>query len=365
MNLAKAIGIIACACAFVAPAQTDNVKNWFTGNANGEALQADGATWGEKPESVTVTNSLITLENDAESPLVLTLGVAPDTGTKVVITGQASFAPMDAESLAEVVVDGVQAAFTVATTNDTTYYYGYAGGWRQLAVATLPEDAETLATNFTVTLSYYGATKTIEFAVGDTTIGEIYEVNPATNSIASVFCYGSGTLTSLAGTAELAEFVDKDGNKYADKAAAEEAGAEVTVSPEGAKQLIIEQNIDGIKTDAAAASLVTWLNEKGVKEDVDKLATASGANKINYIDSYKLGLDPKEATSVPTVTTVEADTASEAITLNAGGVTPPTGFKAVWKVGGTPVEVTGGTIPVPMTNGVYKVTVEAVAVPAN
>lgn len=147
-------------------------ETWFSGTANGEALDAVLATWDTNVVGeVIVAADVLSIDLPTNTVVKLTpssYDSKSDMKTYVVVD-DAVFTPTAYDDIDNTVVDGAQTALTVAY-DDTpaTNYYAYIGGtWKKLAGATPGEEA----VDVTIELDYSKPAETnASFKVGSTTL---------------------------------------------------------------------------------------------------------------------------------------------------------------------------------------------------
>ena len=147
-------------------------ETWFSGTANGEALDAVLATWDTNVVGeVTVAADVLSIDLPTNTVVKLTpssYDSKSDMKTYVVVD-DAVFTPTACDDIDSTVVQGAQTALTVAY-DDTpaTNYYAYIGGtWKKLAGATPGEEA----VDVTIELDYSKPAETnASFKVGGTTL---------------------------------------------------------------------------------------------------------------------------------------------------------------------------------------------------
>lgn len=147
-------------------------ETWFSGTANGEALEASAADWDTNVVGeVTVAADVLSIDLPTNTVVKLTpnsYDSKSDMKTYVVVD-DAVFTPTFVDDIDYTVVDGAQTALTVAYDNTpATNYYAYIGGnWKKLAGATPGEEA----VDVTIELDYSKPAETnVSFKVGSTTL---------------------------------------------------------------------------------------------------------------------------------------------------------------------------------------------------
>lgn len=154
-------------------------ETWFSGTANGEALDAVLATWDTNVVGeVTVAADVLSIDLPTNTVVKLTpssYDSKSDMKTYVVVD-DAVFTPTAYDDIDNTVVDGAQTALTVAYDDTpTTNYYAYIGGtWKKLAGATPGEEA----VDVTIELDYSKPAETnASFKVGSTTLYDASETD--------------------------------------------------------------------------------------------------------------------------------------------------------------------------------------------
>lgn len=154
-------------------------ETWFSGTANGEALDAVLATWDTNVVGeVTVAADVLSIDLPTNTVVKLTpssYDSKSDMKTYVVVD-DAVFTPTYTNDIDNTVVDGAQTALTVAYDDTpTTNYYAYIGGtWKKLAGATPGEEA----VDVTIELDYSKPAETnASFKVGSTTLYDASETD--------------------------------------------------------------------------------------------------------------------------------------------------------------------------------------------
>ena len=145
-------------------------ETWFSGTANGEALDADLATWDTNVVGeVTVAADVLSIDLPTNTVVKLTPSDHADKDNKktCVVVDDAVFTPTAYNDIDSTVVEGAQTALTVAYDGNplATNYYAYIGGtWKKLGGST-PGDA---AVDVTIELDYSKPAETnVSFKVGN------------------------------------------------------------------------------------------------------------------------------------------------------------------------------------------------------
>ena len=195
-------------------------ETWFSGTANGEALDAYLATWDTNVVGeVTVAADVLSIDLPTNTVVTLTpssYDSKSDMKTCVVVD-DAVFTPTYTNDIDNTVLDGAQTALTVAYDDaPATNYYAYIGGtWKKLAGATPVEGA----VDVTVELDYSKPAETnVSFKVGGT----------------SLYQYGDSTKTSfpISGTQRRLSRIDLAGyGKIHSVTTTVEAAVNVTIEP--------------------------------------------------------------------------------------------------------------------------------------
>lgn len=226
MKAKKLMGVIACASACVSlSAFANTTETWFGVTPTGSDIGVFGGN--TNGVAVTVSDGVITLENDSDSALTISPTVASPALNDglVTITSSAALTPSDVSDLT--LVPGAQAGFAVAVDSDVTNFYGYASAskngepaWNKLS-GTVP--AEGTATSFSIVLDY--RTSTVQFYKDGTLLsGSTNDVETSSFAISNNFvnlnnisAYGSGSISSITSLYEVAVAAVVNGattNKY-------------------------------------------------------------------------------------------------------------------------------------------------------
>ena len=263
MKAKKLMGMIACAGACVSLSAFANTTNtWFGVTPTGSDIGVFGGT--TNGVAVTVSEGVITLDNDSESALTITPTAGNDALNDglVTITSSAAFTPSDVADLTPVA--GAQAGFAVAVDSDVTNFYGYASAsnngepaWNKLTGEVPAEGAAT----FSIVLDY--RTSTVQFYKGDELLSGSTN-NVATSSFAisnnfvnlnNIAAYGSGSINSITSLYEVAVAAVVNGattNKYGSAAEA------VVAAGDSGDVLDIAANGAATETQQAANGLYAW-----------------------------------------------------------------------------------------------------------
>ena len=188
-------------------------ETWFSGTANGEALDAVLATWDTNDVGeVSVAESVLSIDLPTNKVVKLTpssYDSKSDMKTYVVVD-DAVFTPTAYVDIDNTVVDGAQTALTVAY-DDTpaTNYYAYIGGtWKKLAGATPGEEA----VDVTIELDYSKPAETnASFKVGSITLcdaedstKEVFPISGAQRCLSRIELAGCGKIHSITTSVEAA-----------------------------------------------------------------------------------------------------------------------------------------------------------------
>ena len=274
MKAKKLMGMIACAGACVSlSACANTTETWFGVTPTGSDIGVFGGN--TNGVAVTVSDGVITLENDSDSALTISPTVASPALNDglVTITSSAALTPSDVADLTPVA--GAQAGFAVAVDSDVTNFYGYASAsnngepkWNQLSGT-----VEDTATSFSIVLDY--RTSTVQFYKGDDLLsGTTNGVETTSFAISNNFvnlnniaAYGSGSINSITSLYEVAvAAVVSDGgattNKYGSAAEA------VVAAGDSGDVLDIAANGAATETKQAANGLFAWECEiLGIEEN--------------------------------------------------------------------------------------------------
>ena len=188
-------------------------ETWFSGTANGEALDAVLATWDTNVVGeVTVAADVLSIDLPTNTVVKLTpssYDSKSDMKTYVVVD-DAVFTPTAYVDIDNTVVDGAQTALTVAYDDTpTTNYYAYIGGtWKKLAGATPGEEA----VDVTIELDYSKPAETnASFKVGSITLcdaedstKEVFPISGAQRCLSRIELAGYGKIHSITTSVEAA-----------------------------------------------------------------------------------------------------------------------------------------------------------------
>ena len=188
-------------------------ETWFSGTANGEALDANLATWDTNVVGeITVAADVLSIDLPTNTVVKLTpssYDSKSDMKTYVVVD-DAVFTPTAYDDIDYTVVDGAQTALTVAYDNTpATNYYAYIGGtWKKLAGATPGEEA----VDVTIELDYSKPAETnASFKVGSTTLHdaddstkEVFPISGAQRCLSRIELAGYGKIHSITTSVEAA-----------------------------------------------------------------------------------------------------------------------------------------------------------------
>ena len=258
MKAKTLMGMIACASACVSLSAFANTTNgWFGVTVeNNEIAPSNCATNGVE---VTIdANNKIVLDNDSDSPFVVTNFASAATSDNIVkITATALLTPNATNDLSESVSEGAKAGFAVGIDdNNATNFYGYANGeWHQLSGQDDNYDWDS-DTTFSMILNYRD--KVVSFYVGDVLLNSADSLALASTAtgLNAIDAYGSGSITSITGSYEVAvaAVVSSDGattNRYG---SVSEANIAMADAGEGAKLQGVSPTGETKEENATAAN---------------------------------------------------------------------------------------------------------------
>ena len=251
---------LACACAFALQAGTND---WFTAigsTASASSYASVNGTWdtntyvtagGEVTWDGTAKKFSFDLEDSEYITFNATSGTSPDTNTVTRVEVSGAFTPVSTELPSDSAMNErlAQVGFVVSTNGASgfTYKAWYGAGWVALSNGTLGapagSDAETDlivefdyshrlgAHNFNC-VSFYIKSAGTEYLLTDgseTKFQMTSTAGAASNQVAGVSCYGSGTISKADGAVEMG-IASVNGIKYASlNAAANEATTGETI----------------------------------------------------------------------------------------------------------------------------------------
>src|SRR5574344_1665826 len=329
------MGLVACAASLTAFANTTNA--WFSGSASGAEKTNINSTWTTPASGVTVSNSVITLDNDLDTKLSL----APD-GTVIdatsdgliVITFEAELTVADKSDLSTI-VEGAKTGFALAVDGTATNYCAYANGsWTNL-VGGAEQKHGTKAVKIvmdtrvqTATFFVNGALLTISNTEGATAL----PLGASATSLTAIDCFGTGKLTSLS-------------------AAYEVAMAAVVNPSTTVKYGSVAEALSAV----GEGRQVTLVNEDGSVLSSEETNAANGLPRWQCV---AMGIATNDANAKIQLTPpAGADTTENGIKLQFAGTLQP-GITAKFKVnkeGGAPgtTEYTYDNIVIPLATGKY------------
>lgn len=263
MKAEKVLGIVACA---VACAMSTNAfagdEDWFSAAVDNGDLELSAVTTNGVPVEIDAVNGKILLDNEFDSRLVFrpVTENPPKSDNFVKITSTALLTPSDVADLNSAVTElaEAKAGFAVGVDGSNTNFYGFANGvWTKLtSTAVGPVDGQD--TTFTIAIDY--RVPSVMFYVGDNVLysndTETTEFAiAAASNLASVDCFGNGSLTSLNTSYEIAVAAVVDGsttNRYGSIAEA------IAVAGDAQNKIAVVDPDTGV-TDAPAAPAANGL----------------------------------------------------------------------------------------------------------
>jgi hypothetical protein len=306
MKAEKVLGIVACA---VACAMSTNAfagdEDWFSAAVDNGDLELSAVTTNGVPVEIDAVNGKIVLDNEFDSRLVFrpVTENPPKSDNFVKITSTALLTPSDVADLNSAAAElaEAKAGFAVGVDGSDTNFYGFANGaWTKLTGRN-PADGEN--TTFTIAIDY--RVPSVMFYVGGDVL---YSNNTATtefaiaaaSNLASVDCYGSGSLTSLSTTYEIAvaAVVSNDGtttNRYGTVAEAIAAAGD-----DQSKIAVVDPNTGATDAPAASAAngLAKWECEAlNIAEDAAISLEPSTKQNANMI-TLALAVEPVDGVTV-------------------------------------------------------------------
>jgi len=306
MKAEKVLGILACA---VACAMSTNAfagdEDWFSAAVDNGDLELSAVTTNGVPVEIDAVNGKILLDNEFDSRLVFrpVTENPPKSDNFVKITSTALLTPSDVADLNSAVTElaEAKAGFAVGVDGSNTNFYGFANGvWTKLtSTAVGPVDGQD--TTFTIAIDY--RVPSVMFYVGDNVLysndTETTEFAiAAASNLASVDCFGNGSLTSLNTSYEIAVAAVVDGsttNRYG-------TVAEAIAAAGDDQSRIAVVDPDTGATDAPAASaangLAKWECEAlNIAEDAAISLEPSTKQNANMI-TLALAVEPVDGVTV-------------------------------------------------------------------
>lgn len=329
------MGLVACAASLTAFANTTNA--WFSGAASGAEKTNINSTWTTPASGVTVSNSVITLDNDLDTKLSLAPdGTATDATSDglIVITFEAELTVADKSDL-PTIVEGAKTGFALAVDGTATNYCAYANGsWTNLVGGAEPKHG-TKAVKIvmdtrvqTATFFVDGALLTISNTEGATAL----PLGASATSLTAIDCFGTGKLTSLS-------------------AAYEVAMAAVVNQSTTVKYGSVAEALSAV----GKGRQVTLVNEDGSVLSSEETNAANGLPRWQCV---AMGIATNDANAKIQLTPpAGADTTENGIKLQFAGTLQP-GITAKFKVrtnGGDPAatEYPSDAIVIPLATGKY------------
>lgn len=281
MKAKTLMGMIACASACVSLSAFGNTTNgWFGVTVeNNEIAPSNCATNGVE---VTIdANNKIVLDNDSDSPFVVTNFASAATSDNIVkITATALLTPNATNDLSESVSGGAKAGFAVGIDdNNATNFYGYANGeWHQLSGQADNYDWDS-DTTFSMILNYRD--KVVSFYVGDVLLNSADSLQLASTAtgLNAIDAYGSGSITSITGAYEVAVAAyEVEENVYK-------------------KYGSIAEAVTAAKKDSKDATSVQAVTDSGVLLPANETAS----NGLNLVVCEAMGLPTDKDTDEATI----------------------------------------------------------------
>ena len=270
-------------------------ETWFSGTANGEALDAVLATWDTNVVGeVTVAADVLSIDLPTNTVVKLTpssYDSKSDMKTYVVVD-DAVFTPTAYDDIDNTVVDGAQTALTVAY-DDTpaTNYYAYIGGtWKKLAGATPGEEA----VDVTIELDYSKPAETnASFKVGSTTLYDAtytdvtsFPISGAQRCLSRIELAGYGKIHSVTTSVEAAVNVTITPTSVTYGADFTNVTIVATVSGDGYDQATYSLNWNGIPVQATVTRDGTTLT---ITAPIDAPSTGTSRASATYTISVVNG----------------------------------------------------------------------------
>lgn len=337
MKAKTLMGMIACASACVSLSAFGNTTNhWFDVTASGSSFTPSDNTTATT-NSVNVTeaeNGKLVLDNDSSCPLVIATTASSALSDNVVkISGVALLTPSSTNNFE--VTTGAKAGFAVGIDdNNATNFYGFANGaWVKLMGDA--SNADTQDTTFSLVLDYRAPN--VRFYVGDTQLaaadgGATEFALSSGSSFTAIDAFGSGSITSITGSYEVAVAAYGD-NKYGSIAEATAAARAESV--------------------ADPTTAVRVVNSDGTTE----VAGTPAANGLSKIVCAALGLSLDESSAniavAPVGTDIDKNNITLAVNLPDGAEPDAVGFK----ISGSDMVHDYNAIKIPITTpGTYTIT---------
>lgn len=308
MKAEKVLGIVACAfaCAMSTNAFAGD-EDWFSAAVDNGDLELSAVTTNGVPVEIDAVNGKIVLDNEFDSRLVFrpVTENPPKSDNFVKITSTALLTPSDVADLDSAAAElaEAKAGFAVGVDGSDTNFYGFANGaWTKLTGRN-PADGEN--TTFTIAIDY--RVPSVTFYVGEDVL---YSNNTATtefaiaaaSNLASVDCYGSGSLTSLRTTYEIAvaAVVSNDGattNRYGTVAEAVKAASEAGL-PTSDIAVVDSEGATGVPNEPAANGLAKWECEALNIDEDDTISLKPSTKQNDSMITLALAVEPVEGVTV-------------------------------------------------------------------
>lgn len=323
MKAEKVLGIVACAVACVMSTNAfAGDEDWFSADvANGD-LELSAVTTNGVPVEIDAVNGKIVIDNEFDSRLVFrpVTENPPKSDNFVKITSTALLTPSDVADLNSAVTElaEAKAGFAVGVDGSNTNFYGFANGvWTKLtSTAVGPVDGQD--TTFTIAIDY--RVPSVMFYVGDNVLysndTETTEFAiAAASNLASVDCFGNGSLTSLSTSYEIAvaAVVSNDGattNRYGTVAEAVKAASEAGL-PTSDIAVVDSEGATGVPDEPAANGLAKWECEALQIAETDQVTLAkSGKQNAGQITLAVQNVTPETGLTVKYAVSVDGGAAA-------------------------------------------------------
>src|SRR5574344_844858 len=328
------MGLVACAASLTAFANTTNA--WFSGSASGAEKTNINSTWTTPASGVTVSNSVITLDNDLDTKLSLAPdGTATDATSDglIVITFEAELTVADKSDL-PTIVEGAKTGFALAVDGTATNYCAYANGsWTNLVGGAEPKHG-TKAVKIVMDTRVQTATFFVNGAlltISNTEEATALPLGASATSLTAIDCFGTGKLTSLS------------------------AAYEVAMAAVVNQSTTVKYGSVAEALSAVGGGQVTLVNEDGSVLSSEETNAANGLPRWQCV---AMGIATNDANAKIQLTPpAGADTTEEGIKLQFAGTLQP-GITAKFKVntnGEDPAatEYPSDAIVIPLATGKY------------
>ena len=344
MKAKTLMGMIACAGACVSLSAFGNTTNyWFDVTASGSSVSTSaGTTATTNNVAVTVAeDGKLVLDNDSSNPLVVATTASSSLSDNVVkISGVALLTPSSTNDF-EVTTDA-KAGFAVGIDdNSATNFYGYANGeWHKLSGDA--SNADTQNTSFSLVLDY--RVPNVRFYVGDTLLTDAdtqetsaFDLASGATGFTAIDAFGSGSITSITGSYEVAVCAIANEKKYG--------------------------SVSDAITAGGTTGTIQYINNSGTPVGV------TAANGLDAATCIALGVDPTSDSAVVRFVPADSDTDAEKVTLKVNSDNVDTALYVTYSVSdGTTTmkqKSSNGTVKIPTTTGVYTITPTSVSTTEN